>query len=96
MWSSSDEFWSDVRKWGEMDCYIHLRPDHCVCAKDVDGEAWFIYLAVGDLRELLELLPYPLPQIGWGRELRNRDVKYYPTEKVLAIASKLDANDLQL
>jgi hypothetical protein len=69
-----------------MGCNFRVSDDYFVVAKDVDGEAWFVYIAVGNLRELLSLLPYPLPYIGWGRELGGKAPKYYSLEKVLAKA----------
>jgi hypothetical protein len=85
MWPSPEAFWNDVRKWGEMGCYVHIRPDFCVCAKDVEGQGWYVYLAVGDMEHMLRQLPYELEFIGWDRELRGcRNPRYYPLKKLLA------------
>lgn len=83
---SEMQFWEDIQIWGKRGIYIHLRPDYCVCAEDLEGQAWFVYLAVGNMGDLLALLPYELPMIGWEREAKNRrGVKYYPMKKVLAL-----------
>ena len=84
LYSSRAAFWDDVQKWGDIGCHVHIRPDHVVSALDVDGRAWFIYLAVGNMSEMIRLLPYKLPYIGWGRERKGREPRYYPLEKLLA------------
>lgn len=32
------------------------------------ADCWWVYLLVGDFRFLVNLLPYPLPLIGWERD----------------------------
>lgn len=85
---SEHQFWEDVQLWAKRGCFIHIRPDHCACAQDMEGEAWFIYLAVGRLKDIIPLLPYELPMVGWEREIRNqKGVRYYPLRKVLALSA---------
>ena len=44
-------------------------------------DAWFVWLGVGDALRLLELMPFPLPWIGWARQGRAwEDVHWLPTE----------------
>jgi hypothetical protein len=51
-----------------------------------DGHnAWFIELVVGNgrMEQLINMLPYDLPRIGWKRGLRGRDtVKFYDLDKI--------------
>lgn len=37
-----------------------------------DADAWLVYLAAGDVAEMLGFLPFPLPWIGWERDNRLR------------------------
>lgn len=32
--------------------------------------SWFVWVGVGDARELIAAMPYPLPWIGWHRQGR--------------------------
>ena len=58
------------------------RPDDFV----EDGhDAWFIELVVGNgrMEQLIKMLPYDLPRIGWKRGLKGRDtVKFYDLDKI--------------
>lgn len=47
-----------------------LNPWHQFPAEHAD--AWLIYLAAGDLRQLLRWIPHPLPWIGWERSNKLR------------------------
>ena len=51
-----------------------------------DGhDAWFIELVVGNGRmsQLIKMLPYALPRIGWKRGLKGRDtVKFHDLDKL--------------
>ena len=51
-----------------------------------DGHnAWFIELVVGNgrMNQLIKMLPYDLPRIGWKRGLKGRDtVKFYDLNKL--------------
>lgn len=51
-----------------------------------DGhDAWFIELVVGNgrMEQLIKMLPYDLPRIGWKRGLKGRDtVKFYDLDKI--------------
>jgi hypothetical protein len=39
-------------------------------------DAWLVYLAAGDLRSLLAMFPYPLPQIGFERTNKLRFYRF--------------------
>ncbi|SKA88865.1 hypothetical protein SAMN02745166_01498 [Prosthecobacter debontii] len=46
-------------------------------------DAWWIWLAAGDLGSLMHLFPYELPLIGWQRYWKGRpSVKFYSMEAV--------------
>lgn len=92
LYPSPAAFWDDVQKWGDIGCYVHIRPDHVASALDVDGNAWFIYLAVGNMSEMIKLLPYELPYIGWGREKKGQPIRYISTKKLLAKIHELPAH----
>lgn len=45
------------------DCWEHYWPEEC--------DAWFVWVGVGRWRDLLALMPYPLPWVGWYRQGRK-------------------------
>jgi hypothetical protein len=51
-----------------------------------DGhDAWFVELVVGRGRigQLLEMLPYPLPRIGWRRGFKGKHhIRFYDLSKL--------------
>lgn len=67
--------------------YVYSAPDYFAMARPVsrsinvgdleavhpreECDAWFIWLAVGDLQKLLKLLPFDLPWVGWHRQGRE-------------------------
>lgn len=75
--------------------YVFSRPDLFMMGCSVGGyepqnSGWFIYLAVGKgkFREMVELMPYSLPWIGWAREARGRSaVAWHPTNRVLLLVA---------
>lgn len=52
-----------------------LDPWHAFPAADCDG--WLIYLAAGNWRQAVALLPHPLPRIGWERGARGRGLRWH-------------------
>ena len=48
---------------------------------DTVFDCWHIHLAVGDLRQMLRLLPYKLPFISFQR--RGGPLKIIPLERIL-------------
>ena len=48
-------------------------------------DAWFVRTAVGvdHISHFIKCMPYPLPFIGWMRELKNKPVKWYKLEQIL-------------
>jgi len=48
-------------------------------------DAWFVRTAVGEdhIKHFINCMPYPLPFIGWMRELKNRPVKWFKLEQIL-------------
>tara|TARA_B100000886_G_scaffold303110_1_gene233551 strand:- start:2637 stop:2975 length:339 start_codon:yes stop_codon:yes gene_type:complete len=51
----------------------------------VAPDAWFVKTAVGEdhIGHFINCMPYPLPFVGWMRELKNRPVKWYKLEQIL-------------
>lgn len=47
-----------------------------------DGDAWHVYLAAGDLREAIRLLPYRLPYLSYFHEGRKRLMRLERWEKI--------------
>lgn len=45
--------------------------------RPADCDAWLIYLAAGDWRKAMAMLPYPLHWIGWERGGRGRGLRWY-------------------
>ena len=51
--------------------------------------AWFVRMAVGDLRELLSRLPYSLPEICFCRGKKgDLRIRSYPLERMLQLGMK--------
>lgn len=46
-------------------------------------DAWYIWLAAGDMNVLWELMPYPLPFIGWARR-EDDEPRFYLTDYLRA------------
>lgn len=48
-------------------------------------DAWFVRTAVGEdhIKHFINCMPYPLPFIGWMRELKNRPVKWFKLEQII-------------
>jgi hypothetical protein len=45
---------------------------------EADADAWLIYLLAGDVRKAFEVLPHPLPRIGWER---SNALRFWPLAK---------------
>lgn len=79
--------------------YVHKTPHSLLIAKpvrtdkgdpndqwDVVGpDAWFVKAAVGEncITEFINRIPYPLPYVGWMRDLKNKPVKWYKFDQIL-------------
>lgn len=52
--------------------------------------AWFIRMAVGNMKEILDMLPGYLPKILW---CRNNDgvLRIYSTERLVSLARRMEA-----
>lgn len=46
--------------------------DECDC--------WMVWLAAGDVAEMIRLIPYPLPWLAWAR--RDGALRFYQTVRV--------------
>lgn len=52
---------------------------------DDKGEpaAWFVYLGIGSLKELILMMPFYLPKVGFYRMLKNKDnISFYNTDNL--------------
>ncbi len=54
-------------------------------------DAWWIWLAVGDLRLMLEQFPHPLPWVGWARRGTPRWYTWAQMERLTAKVGSLDS-----
>lgn len=59
--------------------------DPCCDAKNPD--CWWVFLAAGSLLEIVKLLPYPLPFVGWERD---GAVKIWELNQLLTHLGKVD------
>lgn len=52
-------------------------------------DAWFVRTAVGEdhISHFIKCMPYPLPFVGWMRELKNKPVKWFKLEQILRRAN---------
>lgn len=70
--------------------FVRISPTSMAFAKiarDEHGEYWFIRAAVGNLIELLCMLPAYLPRIAWCRNADN-EIRMYRTEQLIRIATR--------
>ena len=79
--------------------YVYIAPDHILIGKPVrrDGgdpaaqwtgrgaAAGFGKFAAGDgrVRKFIELMPFPLPWVGWARETKKRPVNWFSLAAIL-------------
>ena len=47
--------------------------------------AWYVRTAVGEnqISHFIKCMPYPLPYIGWKRQIKNRAIKWFKLEQIL-------------
>ena len=46
-------------------------------------DAWFVWVGVGDMRELVAAMPFPLPWVGFYRQGRGRaENSFIPTARI--------------
>lgn len=48
------------------------------------ADAWYVRTAIGDdsIKEFISRIPYPLPFVGWMRELKKRPIKWYDFNRI--------------
>jgi len=89
---------TDIAQYMEHE-YVVKTPESLIIGKAVrrdDGcptgqwkvtapDAWFVRTAVGKdhISHFINCMPYPLPYVGWMRELKNRPVKWFKLEQIL-------------
>lgn len=92
------DMFTDIAQYMEHE-YVVKTPTSLIMGKPVraDGgdpnaqwrvtapDAWFVRTAVGTdhISDFIKCMPYPLPWIGWMRELKNKPVKWYRLEQIL-------------
>lgn len=57
-----------------------IRAPHVIFPRSRQN-AWFIWIYVGPIEEMLSLAPYYLPWVGWSR--RNGRIRWYSVETAL-------------
>jgi hypothetical protein len=89
----ADEFARDV--WDHLlNGFIHSTPRHFAMVRAVvldDGrQAWLVNSAVGPLKEIIRLLPFPLPYIAFYRGLAQPPdkLRVYDFQKFVARIEK--------
>jgi len=84
--------------------YVFKSPEYLLLGKPVRIEleehedqwcvaganAWFVKTAVGHgcIEEFINHIPYPLPYVGWARELKNKKIKWYKLDQILRRRNK--------
>jgi hypothetical protein len=79
--------------------YVWISPNSFLLAKPVnsksetppadqwnveDADAWYVNMAVGcGVSEFINRIPYPLPLVGWMRQLKNQPVRWYDFKKII-------------
>jgi len=53
-------------------------------------DAWYVRTAVGEdhISHFIKCMPYPLPWIGWKREIKNKPIKWFKLEQILRRINK--------
>ena len=89
---------ADITQYLQMG-YLFSSPKYIIFGKPVrrDGgdpneqwnpvapDAWYVRCAGGEnsISEFIEAMPFPLPYIGWQRQLKNKQVRFFELEKIL-------------
>ena len=97
--ATGGSFDRDVAAYACHGGYVYIAPDHLIIGKPVrrDGgdpaaqwhveepDAWFVKFAAGDgrVRKFMELMPFPLPWVGWARETKKRSVNWFSLAAIL-------------
>ena len=78
--------------------YVFITPDSFLLGKavnsksDVDPQdqwnvenpdAWYGNMAVGDVKDFISKIPYPLPLIGWMRETKKQPMRWYEFKRII-------------
>lgn len=78
--------------------YVWINPNSFLLAKPVNSksdvhpqdqwnvenaDAWYVNMAVGNVKDFISKIPYPLPFVGWMRETKNQPMRWYDFKKIL-------------
>lgn len=78
--------------------YVFITPDSFLLGKavnsksDVDPQdqwnvenpdAWYVNMAVGDVKDFISKIPHPLPLIGWMRETKKQPMRWYEFKRII-------------
>ena len=78
--------------------YVWINPEGFLLAKPVKSksevhprdqwntegaDAWYVNMAVGDVKDFISKIPYPLPLVGWMRELKNKPIRWYNLSRII-------------
>ena len=83
------KFWNDFADYA-LNGYVRISPTAMAFAKpcrDEEGEYWFIRAAIGELPELLAMLPSYLPRICFCRN-NSGELRMYKTDRLIKLATK--------
>ena len=89
----------DIARYAHLGGYVYIAPDCIILGKPVrrdmgipegqwnveDPDAWFVKYAGGRgyVSKFIDLIPFPLPFVGWGRETKGKAVKWFDFHKIL-------------
>lgn len=78
--------------------YVWINPDSFLLAKPVNSksdvhpqdqwnvenaDAWYVNMAVGNVKDFISKIPYPLPFVGWMRETKNQPMRWYDLKRII-------------
>ena len=79
--------------------YVFITPDSFLLGKAVNSksevhpqdqwnvenpDAWYVNMAVGcGVAEFINRIPYPLPLVGWMRQLKSQPVRWYDFKRII-------------
>ena len=82
-----DEHLTEGYVYSGDDCFVMASTENResllgICLnKDVDNDTWFVYAYVGELKRVLELIPFRLKYVAFRRD--NGNMKMYQTDNLL-------------
>jgi hypothetical protein len=78
---------SDLKEYFDKH-YIYSSPD-CIILAQLHDTHWYIHAAVGRgwVKFFINIMPEFRPYVSWARGLRNKELKFYKTERLQRYAT---------